>query len=724
MEILKEDFLNKATLIIENEEKLKKIEVILSELLIKCTKAFELREAVVILDEDLKIIEVDDVFKDFLKRDFLSHSFYSLFSDKFIDISMKFIENVKNKKFFSQKNVPLINGEIADIKGESFNINKKNYYFISFRKKEINSVMYELNVIDEEIANLVLRVRDFESLMQEILKVFISSKLFDFGWVAKIDNELKRIIPITTLNDEEEDIEFKSQIFDFDYFKGILDVLIHNKEFIVTDIKFREKEYKKNIIFPIYRKWEYSKENEIAYVVLLYSKENLSFHQEEIVLLKEIIYKINIAITDLFMKEKAKIIFFTDVLTSIPKRELFIKDIQENIKEKVPFAIVIIDIDKLKKVNDVLGFWAGDKAIKNLSSFLIDNLKNCFIARIGSDEFGVIIKGDKYKIFEKLNKILQFNEKIVQINGNEVYLPISVGVAFYPDDGVKEEDLILKAEKALGIAKKRGGKGISYAKSSFTLLPKDYLELEKELQKAVKNDEYTIYYQPIIDIKENKIWGVEALLRWKSKKRGLVSPAKFIPILEDSGLINEVGDVIIKKVLVDSKEFNELFFTFSINVSVIQLLSQNLALKLIKEIEAINANKEKIIVEITESVLMENIDIVMPQLRLLEKEGIKIEIDDFGTGYSSLSYLKRLPISALKIDRSFVKDILVEKEDKHIVQAIISMAKAMNIRTIAEGVESKEAVNELKKMGVDYIQGFYFAKPMPKEELREFLSSF
>jgi diguanylate cyclase (GGDEF)-like protein len=410
----------------------------------------------------------------------------------------------------------------------------------------------------------------------------------------------------------------------------------------------------------------------------------------------------------------------------LPKREVFIKEIEKLIKEKTSFAIAIIDINKLKKVNAVLGFWAGDKAIKKLADFLKNSLEKSFVARIGGDEFGVIIKGDKSEIFKMLDKILSFNEEITQINGSEVYLSISVGVAFYPDDSRTKEELILKAERALEMTKKKGGKGISYANKNIDIMPKDYLELEKELKEAIKNDEYVMYYQPIIDIKNNKVWGAEALLRWHSKKRGIVSPAKFIPILEESGLINEVGDVIIEKVLKDIKVFEDknINFIISMNVSGIQLLSQNLALKLIQKINEMKIKKELVILEITESVLMENIELIMPQIKLLQKEGIKIEIDDFGTGYSSLAYLKKLPISALKIDRAFVKDILVDEEDAQIVKAIISMAKSLNKKTIAEGAETKEVVEELKKLGVDYIQGFYFAKPMPKEELKEYLNSF
>ena len=732
MKNLLSDFLEKAQYIIKDKEKLSELENITADLLTKCTKIYEIREGVILIDKDKKIIEANEILKNSFNIDpekIRGKNFYELFENEFRDVIDKFLEkadkkgySIKNKIYLNFKN----NSFLVDIKAEKIYINNKFYYLITIRQKEINSVTYKLSVIEEEVSNLIVRIKDFESLMKEVLKVFVHSGLFEYGWIAKIDLDLKEIIPVVTLEEENIDLEFKKRSFDFGYFKGVLDMLLKDEEVIIKDVKFRNKEYKKSLIFPIYKKWEYKNENEIAYAALFYSDNNLELSSEDFLFLKEIIYKINIAITDIFIKEKANLIVSTDTLTLLPKREIFVGEIKKLIKEKIPFALAVIDIDKLKKVNEVLGFWAGDKAIKKLTDFLKNNLKHSFMARIGSDEFGVILKGDKKSIFKNLEKILNFNDDIVQINGSGVYLPVSVGVAFYPDDGIKEEDLIILAEEALKSVKKRGGKGIGYANKSLTLLPKDYLEIEKELKEAIQKDEFVMYYQPIIDVHNNKLWGVEALLRWNSEKRGLVPPNKFIPILEESGLIREVGDVIIEKVLRDAKEFEDknLIFTFSMNVSVIQLLSENLAYKLIKKIEELNVKKEQIVVEITESVLMENVDIIMPQIELLQKEGISIEIDDFGTGYSSLSYLRRLPVSALKIDRSFVLDVLKDEGDRYIVDAIISMAKALHKKTIAEGVETKEIADYLKKAGVDYIQGYYFAKPMPKEALKGFIENF
>jgi len=730
MDLIKKDFLQKAKFIIDDTEKLKSLEKIVTDLLIKCTKIYDIREGVVLLDKNKKVIEINEKIKDFnIDNSIIGKNFYNLFDYEFKDVIEKFFIKLDNTGYNKKRNIYLkVNNhdEMVDISAEILHIDKKKLYLISLQQKEINSLSYKLDIIEEKIANLVIRIKDFESLMKEILNIFIDSKIFDFGWVAKVDLELKEIIPVVTMEENKIDTEFKKKSFDFNYFTGILDMLLNNKEMIIEDVTFRNKKYKKSLVFPIYKKWEYKHENEIAYVTLFYSEKNIHFSDEDLILLKEIIYKINIAITDIFIKEKANLIISTDTLTLLPKREIFIKEIKQLIKEKISFGVVIVDIDKLRKVNEVLGFWAGDKAIVKLSDFLKDKLNLSFIARIGSDEFGLILKGKKEHIFSNLEKVLSFNDDIVQINGSGVYLPISLGVAFYPDDSLKEEDLIIMAENALKEIKKRGGKGIAYANKNLTLLPKDYLEMEKELKEAVKNREFIMNYQPIIDIHKNKVWGVEALLRWKSPKRGLVSPGEFIPILEESGLINEVGDLIMDNVLKDVKEFEDknIIFTFSMNISVIQLISQNVALKLIKKIEEMNVNKKNIIVEITESVLMENIDIIMPQINLLQQEGINIEIDDFGTGYSSLAYLKKLPVSALKIDREFVKDIMIDEEDKSIVNAIISMAKALNKKTIAEGVEEKEIVECLKKAGVDYIQGFYFAKPMPKEALKKFIRDF
>jgi len=345
MNTLINDFLQKADLIIKNKKTLSELEKITIDLITKCVKVYEIREGVILLDENFNIVEANDIIKENFEIDpnlIKGKSFFKLFSSEFKDVVEKFLEKTKIKKYNQKSKIYLNfhNKEIlVDLRAEKIEIDNKNFYIVSIRKKEVNSIAYKLSVIDEEISNVIIRIKDFESLMKEILNIFVDSKLFDFGWGARVDLELKEIVPVVTLEEKDIDIEFKKKSFDFNYFKGVLDMLLKDTEIIIKDVEFRDKKYKKSLIFPIYKKWEFKNENEIAYATLFYSEKNISFNDEEMIFLKEIIYKINVAITDIFVKEKANLIISTDTLTLLPKREIFIKEIKQLIKEKIPFAI-------------------------------------------------------------------------------------------------------------------------------------------------------------------------------------------------------------------------------------------------------------------------------------------------------------------------------------------------------------------------------------------------
>ncbi len=683
-----------------------------------CVSFYSQRDGIILLNSENEIISIDDRFKDWFKIDiekFINKKFCTLFDESISVFVEEFLKEVEDKRFLEKNSMFIKIGRVKkhlDLKIEILEINKKVYKLVIFKDKEFDYINYQLSFIEKKVDNIIVRIKDFKILMQELVNIFVESNLFDAAWVGKIDREFKKVIPIVTT------MEYKE--FDFDEISHVVEVLFKKNEIIFEN----EKGYKTEIIFPLFKRWDYKNSDEIVYVVLVFSKEKIIFKDSETYRLREIIYKINVAISDLMLKQEAQNLILKDPLTNTYLRKVLIEKMKEYIDDKIPFAFVLIDIDKLSRVNDVLGFWAGDEVLKKLANYLND--LNAFISRYGSDEFGLIIKGDKEKVYKELDKLIKFNDNLLKINGSTLFMPISISVGFFPEDASKLEELILKTEKALKEAKKKGGNKIEYVSENLNLLPKDYLEIQKELKEAIINDEYVMYYQPIIDIKNKKVWGVEALLRWKSKKRGLVSPAKFIPILEESGLINEVGDIVIDKVIDSLKEFEEynLHIAFSLNLSVTQLLSKNIAREIIKKCDKKKINKEKLVVEITESVLMENLEILNVQLEEFKKNNIKVEIDDFGTGYSSLAYLKRIPVYALKIDREFVKDILVDEEDLSIVDAIISIAKSLKKETIAEGVEEKEQFLKLNDMGVDKIQGYYFAKPMTKEELIKYLEEF
>ncbi len=732
MQTLKEE-LSRRLSTLEIEDPLReRLDMLISEILEKCVSFFTEKEAKAVLDERGVLVDADDMFCNWFskeKSEIAGEIFYDLFDPVYKDVLNSLFLQIKKRGSAKVKGVYLNGGSarlFVDIGAEAFEIGSNRYILISLKNREFDHTNYKLSKIEKEVADLIIRVKDFVPLMRELMQIFVDSGLFQFAWTGKIDTRVSRVIPLVSCGIGNESEKIENTLMDFSFFREVLDVMVGKRELVADTGSFKEFGFRKRIIFPIFKKWEYDSCEDVAYVVLVYSKERLELSAEEMNRIKEVIYKINLAATDIFLREQVSEIASVDVLTSLPNRERFLKRIDQLISEETPFAAVMLDIDRLRKVNDVLGFWAGDEVIKNLADFLKEVLKEEFVARVGTDEFGLIIKGDKLRIYSLLDEIISYNEKFVQIQSSSLYVPFSSGVVFFPEDGKTKEELVLKLENALEEAKKRGGKALQYANRSISFLPKDYLELERELKEAIKKREYILHYQPIVDLKGKKVWGVEALIRWESQKRGLVPPAKFMDILEESGLINEVGDIVIDEVCKVAKEFEgfDINVAFSMNISVIQLMNENIASKIIETAQNYGVDTGKIVVEITESVLMENLEYLKDQIEQMVQSGIQIEIDDFGTGYSSLSYLKRLPISSLKIDREFIKDIISDEEDRSIVSAIISMASALNKKSIAEGVESADQLKLLQKMGIDLIQGFYFAKPMPKKELKRYLENF
>ncbi len=713
------------------QESIAPVEVVFEEMLNKCISFYTEKEAVVIVDRSGNIVELDQTFHQWFgeAKELVGGSFEEIFDEMYQDKVAQLLENVHAKGYAQAEYIPLEVGReklFLDLKAKEITIDNRPFVFVSLKNKVFDYVNFMLNEIEREVANLIVRVKMLEPLLQELLEIFIRSRLFDFGWVAQVDMEHQEIVPIVSIGDEEIKAKLQDSIYDFSTFASVLEVLI-NKDDLLTTNDLLSKELKSQIIFPLFKKWGSKKEHEIGYLVLVASKKRLKLDESERVRLREVMYKINVAISNILLQTEANALLYTDPLTSLPMREEFFKRLQEWVRNAKPFVLVLLDVDRLVKINNVLGFWAGDEVLKMLAQFLQHlNSTKSFIARIGTDEFALLLKGDTSCIYQELDSILSFNERTLIVDGKKLFATISAGAVFFPEDAKRADELFLAAETALAEAKKRGGKQIAYVNKNLHYLPKDYLDLEYELKEALKNNEYELFYQPIIDIKHKKIWGVEALLRWHSPKRGLVSPGIFIPILEESGLINDVGEFILDEICNIAYEFKdrEINIVFSMNLSVKQLFYQDMAQKIIEKVQRAGIDPKKLVVEMTESVLMENIDILLEQLDKLHQAGIKIEIDDFGTGYSSLSYLKNLPISNVKIDRAFIKNIDKDKEDRMLVQAIVSMTKALHKGVIAEGVEGKEQLEILQKLDVGLIQGFFFAKPMPKAQLKEYIQNF
>ncbi len=422
-----------------------------------------------------------------------------------------------------------------------------------------------------------------------------------------------------------------------------------------------------------------------------------------------------------------------DPLTGLSNRHMFKEDLKRAIKsayeKNTSMALLFLDLDNFKIINDTLGHAMGDKLLIAASSRLKSLLDiNSTIARLGGDEFVIIIKQikDNETISNLATKIIQLLEKPFTFNEHEMFIGTSIGISIYPQDAKDEHTLLSYADTAMYTAKSKGKNNYQFFTSQMHDEILERHDIETKLHHAIENNELRIDYQPKVDINTQEIVGAEALLRWDQKELGQVSPSIFIPIAEESSLINEIGKWVITKVCEDVARLQHTFgnkLCISLNISSSQILHQNLP-QLIKEhLEKNRISSSSIELEFTENMLIKQERKSQMVLKELEGMGIKLSIDDFGTGYSSLNYLKTLPIHALKIDKSFITDTPNCEGDCAIAKSIISLAHNLDLDVIAEGVETIEQLRFLKNNGCSVIQGFYFSKPLDINAFSAYLNS-
>ena len=420
---------------------------------------------------------------------------------------------------------------------------------------------------------------------------------------------------------------------------------------------------------------------------------------------------------------------FHDFVTELPSRAL----VEDRLKmalaharysgEKV--AVLILDVDNFKRVNDFMGIPAGDMLLRNLSQ----RIRKCLreedtLGRQGGDEF-IMLLPDIHLIQDvefRAQKILDGIRGSFQFEGQEIHSSCSVGTAVYPDDAEDTAELIQKAKSAMCQAKEEGKDRYKFFKPF--MLSKGYrqMNLENSLRKAVDREEFQLHFQPKMSFQTGTIEGMEALLRWNHPEGGLIYPSEFVPVAEEIGLIQPIGEWVLLNACQQIKAWKRAGFpsvSIAVNLSGYQVNQPNFISKVQTILERTGVDPKSLEMEITETVLMDNSDVALSNLRQLDEMGIRISIDDFGTGYSSLSYLKRFPIHALKIDQSFVRGIgkLGQGTDAVITKAIVSLAQALNLRTVAEGVEHVQEKNYLESIGCDDMQGYLFSKPLPVEEI-------
>jgi diguanylate cyclase (GGDEF)-like protein/PAS domain S-box-containing protein len=422
-----------------------------------------------------------------------------------------------------------------------------------------------------------------------------------------------------------------------------------------------------------------------------------------------------------------------DSLTKLPNRHLFNITLADMLNKantnETKLALLFIDLDNFKYINDAFGHIVGDLFLQNVSK-RINNIitdKN-HIARLGGDEFVVII--DKFDDIDDLknsaNTLIHTLAQPFLINKEDIFTSASIGIAIYPDDATESQELIKHADIAMYLAKNSGKNNYQIFNKELESSTNERFAIESKLHKAVENSEFILHFQPQIDTITKKIVGFESLIRWQNPIKGIISPQVFIPIAEETGLINPIGAWVVEETFKYLNELHakELYIDASINISSIQLKHPMIVDTIDALANSYNINPKYIKLEVTESILMENIEEYISTLDSLNSLGFRISIDDFGTGYSSLNYLRKLPIDELKIDKSFIQDILKDKNNAQIVSAIISIAKSLELNVVAEGVEEYKEVEILSKLECDKIQGFYYSKPLDKDNFNSFIQNF
>lgn len=419
-----------------------------------------------------------------------------------------------------------------------------------------------------------------------------------------------------------------------------------------------------------------------------------------------------------------------DPLTGLANRSLcrdrLEQAVQRSARDKKQLALMFVDLDQFKRINDILGHHTGDKLLQAVAIRIQSLLRSCdSLSRFGGDEFVIVV--DDFSSIEQVAKIAQ---KILDglntpfdIDGRKHYVTASIGIAIHsPEEGVDGAlvRIMKRADVAMFAVKEQGRNNFLFYSAEMDARAHEYLLLENDLRQAIELDQFVMHYQPQIDLATGQIIGLEALIRWQHPTKGLLTPGHFIPLAETSGLMVSIGSWALRTACAYAQQLSQSVITplrMSINISPLQFKTQNFPEKLAEILAETGLDPHYLELEITESIAMEHTNETISRLSALREMGVKLSIDDFGKGYSSLSYLKHLPVTTLKIDMAFVREMLTNQYDAAIVEAILTLAKSLNMEVIAEGIENHQQHQALRDLGCKLGQGYLFSHPVPPEEL-------
>ncbi len=477
---------------------------------------------------------------------------------------------------------------------------------------------------------------------------------------------------------------------------------------------------------------------------VLYFEKKIYYYEVRMMPLKsqEVIALIRDITERKLSEDQIAFLAYHDSLTALPNSRLFKDRLEHAISQaernnKI-LAILFLDLDRFKLINDTMGHSAGDELLKITSQRLIEAVRktdsvainasdtSSSIARSGGDEFTILLDD-----VENVQAIIRIAERIVEnvsqamtLDNQEVHISTSIGIALYPDDGNDADALLKHADSAMYHAKAQGRNNFQFFTHSMNESSVELLLLENNLYKAIEQKELCLYYQPQVNALTHKMVGMEALIRWQHPEKGFISPAVFIPVAEETGMIMRIGEWVFREACEQGVRWLKAGYQLqkiSVNLSARQLKDDGLPSLVALILKETGMPANKLCIELTETALILEPEVALARLTKIKELGVSLSLDDFGTGYSSLSYLKRFPIDTLKIDRAFIRDIKVDHEDAALVKAIISMAHGLGMDVVAEGVELQEQLDFLGSHACDTIQGYFFSRPLPVKELEELL---
>jgi diguanylate cyclase (GGDEF)-like protein/PAS domain S-box-containing protein len=426
-------------------------------------------------------------------------------------------------------------------------------------------------------------------------------------------------------------------------------------------------------------------------------------------------------------EEKIHQLAYYDVVTGLPNRGMFLERLHQTLshaqRDGDKVNLIFLDLDNFKDVNDTQGHDVGDKLLRSVA----DRLSSCMrdsdvLARLGGDEFVVVCPSviTQESVATVVQRIMAIFDDPFEIDGRQLYTSASIGIAVYPDDSLDASTLFRCADTAMYQAKNDGRAQFRFFSAELNQKIMQRVALENSLRQGLEKQEFFLHYQPLWDVKTSKMSGVEVLLRWQSSDYGLMQPSTFISLLEDSGLINSVGEWVLRSACIQMQEWiaeQHHDLKMAVNISGKQLKHPKFLEMLTTIIQETGVNPMNLELEFTESVIMENVETTVEIFRKLKEMGIQLSIDDFGTGYSSLNYLKHFPVDRIKIDKSFVAEVNHNDNDAAIIEAIITLAQSLSLRVVAEGVENSDQLQSLTNLGCDEVQGFYLSMPMQANAL-------